>query len=122
MGNCVSANEPTRLTDLVNRRDDPDEVLTADKITTGLAQVAAILHKGNHNIAIVAVGGAVNTLLLHSRSSTSDVDFFYRTKTKNVDVSAVIEAATQAAENLHIGKGWLNNHTAVFIQVDSSPN
>ena len=117
MGNCCSSSKPARLTDFVNRHDDPDDVLTAEKISTGLAQVATLLQKSKRDISIVAVGGAVNTLLLQSRATTSDVDFFYRTKTKNDDVSAIVNAAGQAAKSLRVGKGWLNNHTATFIEV-----
>jgi len=57
----------------------------------------------------------VNTILLKSRASTSDVDFFYRTKTKNNDVSNVTRAAEDARKILKLGEQWLNNHTAVFM-------
>lgn len=66
---------------------------------------------------IIVVGGAVNTLLLHTRESTGDVDLFYRTKTKNEEVTKVIVAAGTAATKLKLGDQWLNNHTAVFFEV-----
>ena len=51
------------------------------------------------------VGGAVNTLqvLLHTRESTGDVDSFYRTTTKNEEVTKVIVAAGTAATKLTNG-------------------
>lgn len=59
----------------------------------------------------------MNTLYLGTRPTTSDVDFFYRTKLKNEDVSKIILAADAAAQKLKLGDGWLNNHTAIFIEV-----
>ena len=118
MGNCLSANDPLSLSDLVTRPDGPPEIqMSAETIRKGLASVAASLNSKKRNISIIAVGGAVNTLLLHTRESTGDVDFFYRTKTKHEDVTQVIVAASTAASSLNLGDLWLNNHTALFIQV-----
>lgn len=119
MGNSISSNGASRLKDLVNRPDDPnpEDKLTAEKITAGLGEVASLLLKAKQDITIVAVGGAVNTVLLRSRESTSDVDFFYHTKTRNEDVSAIVKAAEKVAKSLGVDKHWLNNHTALFIQV-----
>ncbi|KAL6301013.1 hypothetical protein BKA93DRAFT_696654, partial [Sparassis latifolia] len=94
----------------------PEDVLTADKITQGLEKVASALKAKGRDISIIAVGGAVNTLFLHSRATTSDVDFFYRTKTKTEDVAAIIVAAYDASKSLKVGDQWLNNHTALFIE------
>lgn len=94
--------------------------MSADIIRKGLNSVAASLHSKDQNISIIAVGGAVNTLLLHTRESTGDVDFFYWTKTKNEDVTKIIVAANSAASKLKLGDQWLNNHTAIFIEVRSS--
>jgi len=66
------------------------------------------------DISIVTVGGAVNTLLLHTRLTTSDVDFFFRTKTKNDRVAGVLVAAEVARKALDLDEHWMNNHTAVF--------
>ncbi|KAF9222139.1 hypothetical protein BS17DRAFT_193926 [Gyrodon lividus] len=117
MGNCFSSNDPLSLGDLVNRPGTaPEEQLTKEKIEQGLKAVAAALHAAKHDVSIIAVGGAVNTILLKTRASTGDVDFFYRTKTKNEDVSQVILAADAARKALHLGDHWLNNHTALFIE------
>ncbi|KAF9267942.1 hypothetical protein L218DRAFT_955112 [Marasmius fiardii PR-910] len=118
MGNCFSAQDPVSLVDLINRPDDLSEVrMTAAMIHEGLASVANTLNRRRRNVAIVAVGGAVNTLLLQTRTTTGDVDFFYKTKERNEDVSKIILAADTAATELGLGDHWLNNHTAVFVQV-----
>lgn len=118
MGNCLSANDAASLRDLVARPNvPPEQPMSAQTIQQGLTTVAATLKAKGQNISIVAVGGAVNTLLLRSRESTGDVDFFYRTKTKHEDVTRVIVAADAAATKLKLGDQWLNNHTAVFIEV-----
>ena len=118
MGNRLSAKDTVSLGDLVNRPGVSNEKpMSADIIRQGLTNVAATLHSKGQNISIIAVGGAVNTLLLHTRESTGDVDFFYRTKTKNDNVTEVIVAANTAATKLKLGDHWLNNHTAIFIDV-----
>jgi hypothetical protein len=71
------------------------------------------------DITIVAIGGAVNCVLLHSRPTTSDVDFFYNTKQKNEDVSAIIAAAKAVAKKSTLGDAWLSNHTALFMHVSA---
>ncbi|THV01283.1 hypothetical protein K435DRAFT_776118 [Dendrothele bispora CBS 962.96] len=117
MGNCLSADDPLSLRDLVVQPGaPPEQQLTADVITKGLNAVASALNAKKLNLSIIAVGGAVNTLLLHTRQSTGDVDFFYRTKTKNEDVTQVITAADAARKTLQLDDHWLNNHTALFIQ------
>ena len=118
MGNCLSASDTVSLRDLFDRPGASAAVsLTEKHITDGLNAVAAQLAKDKLNISIVAVGGAVNALYLRSRSTTSDVDFFYRTKTKDQNVTRVISAAEGASKKLGLDKQWLNNHTAVFIEV-----
>ncbi|KAH7906579.1 hypothetical protein BJ138DRAFT_617829 [Hygrophoropsis aurantiaca] len=118
MGNCFSSGDPSALSELVNRRTTTtEEQLTKEKIVQGLQAVADTLKKARQPpITIVAVGGAVNTVLLKTRASTGDVDFFYRTKTKHDDVSKIIIAADNARTKLRLGEQWLNNHTAVFIE------
>ena len=118
MGNCLSAKKDTvSLRDLVGRPGvaPPELPMSVDTIWRGLTSVAATLHSKGQNVSIFVVLGAVNTLLLlHTRESTGDVDFFYRTKTKNEEVTKVIVAAGTAATKLT--NGWIN-HTAVFFEV-----
>ena len=119
MGNCFSSQESNAiaLRNLVQRPGSPEIVLTAATINQGLNEVARTLNRNRRNVTIVAVGGAVNTLYLRSRAQTTDVDFFYRTKERHEDVSAIIQAARGAARQIRVGEGWLNNHTAIFISV-----
>jgi hypothetical protein len=49
--------------------------------------------------------------------TTSNVDFFYHTKTQNEDVSFILSAAKKASQTLGLEEHWLNNQTALFMQV-----
>ena len=121
MGNSFSDKNALSLGNLVDRPGaPPEQPMSADMIRRGLMNVAATLRSKGQNISIVVIGGAVNTLLLQTRESTGDVDFFYWTKKKNEDVTKVIVAANSAATKLKLGNHWLNNHTAVFIEVRST--
>jgi len=119
MGNCLSANDTIALRDLVNKPGATETQMTADTINRGLTAVSTALNAKKLNISIVAVGGAVNTLYLQTRASTGDVDFFYRTKTRHEDVTQLITAADSARKSVKLDDHWLNNHTALFIQVRS---
>ena len=104
---------------------EPEESYTKTRIEEGLKVVADHLHSKGLNVSIVTVGGAVNTVLLKTRASTGDVDFFYRTKDSKSEESKVIhevvEGGKQAEQKLGLGQQWLNNHTVVFIEVLLSP-
>jgi hypothetical protein len=52
-----------------------DYELDRQTIEHGLDLMANYLHRKNENITVIAIGGAVNTLLLQSRETTHDVDF-----------------------------------------------
>jgi hypothetical protein len=126
MGNIFSKKDhpADALRDLVERPGTSTEIsLTGSKITSGLDAVASALHADKSSkITIVAVGGAVNTLYLKSRPQTTDVDFFYRTKLASKDVTAIVKAAGKAAKAIGADDNWLNNHTAVFIDVSNRVN
>lgn len=96
--------------------------------------MAAELAKKKHQVVIVAVGGAINTILLGklivlndvmevrrltnflgTRASTADVDFFGDGKGVPEELKAATEAVTK---KLGLAKGWLNNHTALFIDAN----
>jgi predicted nucleotidyltransferase len=120
MGQCgFSSNGPATLDELVQQHMTPEVELTADQIRVMLSLVAQRLAKKEKNITIIAIGGAVNTVLLRSRQSTGDVDFFYNTKQKSADVSSVVQAAREVAHQRGLGDAWLNNHTAVFMAVSN---
>jgi hypothetical protein len=97
MGNCFSSNDTASLRDLFIRPGEPEEQLSAADINNGLTAVADRLHKDGRDISIVAVGSAVNTLYLRLRTTTSDVDFFWSTKTSNIQVPEILQAAKAAA-------------------------
>ena len=112
-----------------------DPQLNKAQIEQALGGVAAELAKKKHHVVIVAVGGAINTILLGklfvmtsltlcnfdtdnsagTRASTADVDFFGNGKGVPAELKAATEAATK---KLGLAKGWLNNHTAVFIDAN----
>lgn len=117
MGNCLSAQDTISIRDLVARPGTTEQQMTAEAINRGLTAVASILNAKHLNVSVIAVGGAVNTLYLRTRPSTGDVDFFYHTKTRHEDVTQLILAADSARKTLKLDDHWLNNHTAVFIEV-----
>ncbi|KAF8122669.1 hypothetical protein EV363DRAFT_1182177 [Boletus edulis] len=102
------------------RPGQPEESYSKAKIEEGLNVVAKHLASKGLNVSIVTVGGAVNTVLLKSRASTGDVDFFYCTKDSGAKdsnvVHEVMEAGKLAEKELKLGHQWLNNHTAIFIE------
>lgn len=106
-----------------SRAQQPEQTYSKEKIEEGFKFVAKYLASKGLDVSIVSVGGAVNTVLLKSRASTSDVDFFYRTKnegSKDIDVMHEVVAAGKLAEKqLKLGEQWLNNHTVTFIEVKS---
>ena len=122
-------NKPSRPADdfaeLINKGrtppGQPEQTYSKEKIEEGLKVVAKYLASKGLNVSIVTVGGAVNTVLLKSRASTSDVDFFYRSKNARSNphdskiVHEVMEGGKLAEKKL--GHQWLNNHTAIFIDV-----
>ncbi|KAG1836677.1 hypothetical protein C8R48DRAFT_793684, partial [Suillus tomentosus] len=59
---------------------------------------------------VVAVGGAINTILLRSRASTADVNFFSLDTANN---PVLRDGIKSAAKTMQLGEGWMNNHTAL---------
>ncbi|KAI0768156.1 hypothetical protein BD413DRAFT_605616 [Trametes elegans] len=107
MGCIVSRNGADTLRDIVNRPGgEVEHAFTRDEINTLLGIVAQKLAARGRDITIVAVGGAVNTVLLRSRQTTQD----------NKDITDVIRVATDVAIARGIGQHWLNNHTVIFVQ------
>jgi hypothetical protein len=72
--------EPNLADALVSCPNQGEALLATHTIKCVLAKVAKISEKNHRQIEIFAIGGAVNTLLLRSRETTSDVGFFSRTK------------------------------------------
>lgn len=87
--------------------------VTAENLQSALSHVASYLHERGHNMTLVAVGGAVNTMVLQSRRTTHDVDFF----TQLLDqphLAALRDAARYAVDrsDAPLASDWLNNATA----------
>ncbi|KAG1795393.1 uncharacterized protein HD556DRAFT_1442236 [Suillus plorans] len=117
MGQCFS--DTASLTDFVNRPGVEDKQLTAEDIKRGLGLTAKHLKSKKKQITVVAVGGAINTILLRSRASTADVDFF------SVDAASnpiLRDGIKSAAKTMQLGEGWMNNHTALFIAPNTKTN
>jgi hypothetical protein len=101
--------------------------LTANIIRDALTILAIIFNRDGREIVIVALGGAVNTLLLRSRESTSDIDFFHNTNYSawprdEPDISYIRDKASQVARILQMSEHWLNNHASAILNVSFSTN
>lgn len=93
--------------------------LSDTTILLGLSLVAKKLEQVGTKISVVAVGGAVNTIYLKNRATTSDVDLFYYTKKDRKEIRALIRMAREVVGDSPdlLEEDWLNNHTAAFIEV-----
>lgn len=87
--------------------------LTRQNLLAALGYVAQYLREQGENMTLVAVGGAVNTILLQSRSSTHDVDFFGHVLTPP-HLGRLRDAGRYAIErsSAPLSMDWLNNATA----------
>lgn len=87
--------------------------LTRQNLIKALDYVAQYLHQRGENVTLVAVGGAVNTILLQSRATTHDVDFFCRLL-QNPRLETLRSAGRYAVErsSVTLSADWLNNATA----------
>ena len=120
MGNKWSSSSAADdLRALAPSKEEDERKLTREEMLSYLHEVAEILKQKGKNITIVAIGGAVSVILFHSRDATEDIDFLYRTKQKNEDVTAIIAAAEIVAseQGKHPEQGWMNNHASVFLAV-----
>ena len=80
-----------------------------------LGYAAEYLHGKGADVTVVTLGGAVNTILLKTRPTTHDVDFFM---TQNSSSEArLLEQAAQVAEakvSIPLGREWLNNTATLY--------
>lgn len=89
--------------------------LDRKNITQALGYVAHYLHLRGKNLVLIAVGGAVNTVLLRTRQSTHDVDVFnpaFSGSELSILRSAIEYAEQQSPAPL--GNKWLNNETGTI--------
>ncbi|KAL8786514.1 MAG: hypothetical protein Q9213_002741 [Squamulea squamosa] len=90
--------------------------LTRYALQRALAYVATYLHQHNVNLTIVAVGGAVNTILLRSRDVTHDVDFINPSVPREqMHLLHQASAAALAQISVELGEEWLNNTTTLLV-------
>jgi len=84
-------------------------------ITETLGYVAHYLHSCGKNLVLIAVGGAVNTILLHTRQSTHNVDLFspaFSGSELSIFRSAIKYAEQRSPASL--GENWLKNETGTI--------
>lgn len=62
-----------------------------------LTVVTAYIAKQKKNVVVIAVGGAVNTIFLRTRTSTHDVDFFNNLLTP-ADFALLVGGAKEACK------------------------
>ena len=85
-------------------------------LQNALSDVAAFLHQRRAQINLVAVGGAVNTLFLRTRSSTHGIDVFG----SDLDNSSrmLLDEAMQHAirqSRSSLGTDWLNTENQMWM-------
>jgi hypothetical protein len=90
--------------------------LTNITLYQALQNVAQYLRSSKAQITIVAVGGAISTLFLKTRSTTHDLDFFSQDLQKN-ELQLMVRAAKYAQfKDSNLPDEWLNNRTVLFIR------
>jgi hypothetical protein len=86
--------------------------LTTQTLLEALSYSAQYLDNHNYHAVIITVGGAVNTLLLNSRATTHDVDFFGGHLSPE-ELDLVRRAGQYAVDrsSAPLSDDWLNNAT-----------
>ncbi len=124
MGCGSSKDRDVDLTDLApNRPGQPgqdyehDVDLTPDNLEDALQLMASYITGRRRELSIVVVGGVVSTMLLRTRDSTQDIDFFSEQLSRE-DAKLLMEASQHVRQQLtdpRLGSGWFNNMTTFFI-------
>ncbi|KAI2624293.1 hypothetical protein GGR54DRAFT_569301 [Hypoxylon sp. NC1633] len=92
--------------------------LDSNILFTALGDVAKYVHKKGGNETIIAVRGAINTMYLHSRPTTHDLDFFNNRLTRE-PLELLRKGARKATQRSNaLQEGWFNNRTVLFIPKD----
>ncbi|KAF5018903.1 hypothetical protein F66182_9098 [Fusarium sp. NRRL 66182] len=96
-------------------QDQPEPGLTRQQIMDAFQHMAEYLNECGVSIECVAVDGAVNTLYLHSKESTHDVEFLLDPASDDYKTlsNAAVFANRQAQEKL--GCEWFNNSMQLFV-------
>lgn len=124
MGCCSSRVDPPNLTELTGNRpgqpnqgDVHDVDLTAKHLEQALRLMAVYIDLRRRNFRIVVVGGVVSTMLLRTRGSTQDIDFFSEQLNRQ-DAKLLLDASNYVRQRItdpRLGSGWFNNKTTLFI-------
>ncbi|GES58011.1 putative protein of unknown function [Aspergillus terreus] len=98
--------------------ENPLPQLNRNTLLTALNNVASYIAEQEQNVTVIAVGGAVNTIYLQSRTATHDVDFFNNYLTAR-DFECLLKGAKAAArKDPLLEENWFNNRTILFIPID----
>lgn len=130
MGCAASQSSSIHLEDIapnrprtVGQESDAPLELSAEDLLTALGHAASFIAERGANIIVIAVGGAVNTILLRTRPATHDIDFFNATLTRQQ--ATLLSQATNHARELsrnsrmtELPQDWFNNRTTYFIPPD----
>ncbi|KAB8356500.1 hypothetical protein FH972_024083 [Carpinus fangiana] len=98
----------------------PDRQISRTELLEALYDVAAHMEARGQSVTLVTVGGAVNTILLETRESTHDVDFF-SSRLSDSQISLVSQAGRDANAKCiskfgeQLGRKWLNNETTLYL-------
>lgn len=90
--------------------------LDRNTILSAMGDMPAYLAPKQVSARVVTVGGAVNTVLLRSRDTTNDVDFFSEDGTAQVNL-LIHEAARDVnrKRGKALGAAWFNNSTQLYM-------
>ena len=96
-----------------------DYELDESTLSAALSLMADHLVSKGLSLTVLAVGGAVNVMLLKSRRTTHDVDFF-GTNINNEERAHLSDAAKYAEthSNTPLGGEWFNNHAQLWLNRD----
>ena len=137
MGGGISKEEKSRQVQIVNISAPQDVIMPVPRsrvdqegkplrienheldrqtLEAALTTMADFIDRQGQNITIITVGGAVNTLLLRSRLTTHDVDFF-GTNLNNDQRFLLDEAAGYAERQCQtpLGGEWFNNQVMLLL-------
>ena len=90
--------------------------LSRSNLQRALRYVATYLRDRNNDVVMIAVGGAVNTILLQSRETTHDVDFINPSATpQQMRLLQRAASAAIAQISIRLGDNWLNNTTTLYL-------
>lgn len=90
--------------------------INKEQLIRAFEYMADYIHRQGTTLTIYIAGGAVNTIYLHSRHTTGDVDFFGSNEHSRLlkDASKHAQERSQA----RLGANWFNNSMSLFLTRD----